>query len=150
MLLRKLHMMKKRKPLKPTWTKQHVGLKVGFRSGLEGRVAEQFDSWGLDCQYEEEKIQYEIPARSATYTPDFRLPSGVYVETKGRFLTADRKKHLLIKEQHPEIEIRFVFSNPQASLSHKSVLHKTTCADWCEKHGFKYASKLIPEGWFRE
>ena len=33
---------------------------------------------------------------------------------------ADRKKHLLIKEQHPELDIRFVFSRAGNKLSSKS------------------------------
>ncbi len=138
-----------KKPQKKKWIKS-VGLRLGFRSGLEAAVAEQFDAKGLDPHYEEDKLQYQIPARETVYSPDFRLPSGVYVETKGRFVAADRKKHLLLKEQHPNIEIRFVFSNPDASISAKGTVNKQTCASWCKKHGFKYATKWIPEGWFNE
>ncbi len=63
------------------------------------------------------------------------------VETKGRFLTADRQKHILIKDQHPALDIRFVFSNPNTRISKQS---KTTYAMWCETHGFLYAPKTIP------
>ena len=68
----------------------------------------------------------------------------MYVETKGRFLTADRKKHLLIKAQYPELDIRFLFQNSNARISKSS---KTTYADWCNKYGFKFADKTIPSDW---
>lgn len=63
------------------------------------------------------------------------------------FETADRKKHLLIREQYPHLDIRFVFQNPNNKLYKGS---KTTYAMWCEKYGFKYATKLIPTAWFKE
>ncbi|MQR02362.1 hypothetical protein [Glaciimonas soli] len=67
--------------------------------------------------------------------------------SKGRFLTADRQKHLLIKQQHPELDIRFVFSRSKTTISKTS---KTTYGDWCLKYGFKYADKSIPDAWLKE
>jgi hypothetical protein len=90
-------------------------------------------------------VAYIIPASEHTYNPDFKLPNGIIIETKGRFVIADRKKHLLVKQQHPELDIRFVFTNSKNKINKKS---KTTYADWCEKNGFKYADKEIPEEWF--
>lgn len=91
-------------------------------------------------------VKYTKPAKEARYTADFRLPNGVIIETKGRFVTADRQKHILIKEQRPDLDIRFVFSNPNNRISKKS---ETTYAKWCEKHGFLYARKSIPEEWLK-
>jgi len=82
-----------------------------------------------------------------TYTPDFLLPNGIIIESKGRFVAADRKKHLLVKQQHPDLDIRFVFTNSKAKISKGS---KTSYGDWCDKNGFLYADKLIPEGWLNE
>jgi hypothetical protein len=50
----------------------------------------------------------------------------------------------LIREQHPELDIRFVFSNQNAKLYKNS---PTSYAQWCEKHGFLYAHKAIPDSW---
>lgn len=119
----------------------------GYRSGLEDRIAAELDEAGVQYTYEEEVIRYVKPERSARYTPDFVLKNGIIVETKGRFLTADRQKHLLIKAQHPEKDIRFVFSNSKTKISKQS---KTTYADWCEKHGFLYADKSVPRNWLKE
>lgn len=124
------------------------GLANGYRSGLEDTVGSQIETvTGEKPKYEQEKITYTKPERKAKYTPDFRLPNGIVIETKGRFLTADRQKHLLIKEQHPHEDIRFVFSNPNQRISKAST---TTYAMWCEKHGFRYAKALIPAAWFNE
>lgn len=123
------------------------GIKNGYRSGLEEKVSQQLEDLGVDYEYEKLKITYEVH-ENRTYTPDFKiLANGIIVETKGRFVTADRKKHLLIKKQHPEIDIRFVFSNSNAKLQKKS---PTSYADWCDKNGFLYADKLIPQEWLDE
>jgi hypothetical protein len=88
-----------------------------------------------------------VPATKHKYTPDFKLSNGIYIETKGRFLLDDRKKHLYIKEQYPDLDIRFVFQNPKTKLYKGS---KTTYANWCDKHGFKWAAKTIPLDWIEE
>lgn len=127
-----------------------TGIRKGYRSGLEGQVAEQIQSTGQQVSYEEDKIKYTVPERQASYCPDFKLPKQggfFYVETKGRFVTADRAKHLLIKKQHPDIDIRFVFSRSRSPIYKGS---KTTYAAWCEKHGFQYADKRIPDEWLTE
>lgn len=120
---------------------------TNYRSGLEERVAAELSSAGIAVQYEQDTIKYVKPARNSRYTPDFKLPNGIYIETKGRFVTADRQKHLLLREQHPELDIRFVFSNPNARISKQS---KTTYANWCDKHGFKYAARSVPASWLTE
>jgi hypothetical protein len=118
----------------------------GFRSGLEDKVAAQLQEAGIKSAYESVVIEYVKPERKAKYTPDFPLPNGIIVETKGRFITEDRQKHLLVKNQRPDLDIRFVFSNPNQRISKTSA---TTYAMWCEKHGFKYAAKLIPDAWLK-
>lgn len=123
-----------------------IGRKLGFRSGLEERVNSAFHDRGVPVKYEDptRKVRYVVPARPTYYTPDFILPNGVIVETKGRFVTADRKKHKLIKEQFPHLDIRFVFSNPNQRISKTS---RTTYADWCNTHGFAYAAANKPDVW---
>jgi Phage endonuclease I len=131
---------------KKVTTRQAARLK-GYRSGLEETIDNGLKLVGVDGEYEQHKITYTKPATQHKYTPDFKLPNGIFVETKGRFVTADRKKHLLIKEQHPELDIRFVFQNANNRLSKKS---KTTYADWCNKHGFLFAEKEIPKEWLSQ
>lgn len=124
---------------------------LGFRSGLESTVHAQLIGAGLDVEYESERIEYVKPARKSKYTPDFPIKTAsgkkVYIETKGRFTTEDRQKHLLIKEQHPHLDIRFVFSNSRARISKQSA---TSYADWCNKHGFRFHDKVVPAAWIKE
>lgn len=122
-------------------------LAAGYRSGLELEVQRQLEQLGVDADYESIKLAYVKPARDAKYTPDFVLPNGIIIETKGQFVVADRQKHILLKQQHPDLDIRFVFSNPRSKIGKGS---KTTYEMWCQKHGFKYAKKLIPEDWITE
>ena len=122
-------------------------LDLPYRSGLEDRLAQQLENAGIPKVYEKYTIAYTIPASTHRYTPDFILPNGIIVEAKGIFEPADRKKHLLIREQYPNLDIRFVFSNAKTKIATGA---KTTVAEWCEKHGFKYASREIPNSWFKE
>ncbi len=128
-----------------------VGRKYGFRSGLEDRVAEQLKQAGLPVNYEQHGIEFTQPAKSRRYTPDFALTKRdgniLFIETKGRFLTADRQKHLMIKKDHPDLDIRFVFTRSKTTISKTSA---TTYAGWCEKHGFLYADREIPVTWLAE
>ena len=116
-----------------------------YRSGLEKTIAEDIKSRGILVKYETFKIAYTKPVTSHKYTPDFLLPNGIIIEAKGLFSTQDRKKHILVKEQHPDLDIRFVFSSSKKKLYKGS---KTTYADWCTKHGFLYADKTIPKEWY--
>jgi hypothetical protein len=53
-----------------------------------------------------------------------------------------------LKEQYgEELDVRFVFSNQNARLYKRS---PTTLAAYCEKHGFQYAHKVIPQSWLQE
>lgn len=124
-------------------------IKNGYRSGLEETVANYLQDRNISFEYEDKAntIKYIVPAKGHTYLPDFKLPNGIIVETKGRFLLADRKKHELIKQQHPEIDIRIVFSNSKTRISKSS---KTTYGMWCEKVGIPYADKEIPQSWLDE
>ena len=127
------------------YTKRQAAVKAGYRSGLEEDLDNTLKAKGVDGEYEKHKINYVKPATKHTYTPDFRLPNGIYIETKGRFVLADRQKHLIIKQQCPDLDIRFVFQNSKGKIRKGS---KTTYADWCIKYGFLYADKDIPSEWF--
>lgn len=88
-----------------------------------------------------------VPESSHKYLPDFILSNGIYIEAKGLFNRADRQKHILIRKQYPEIDLRFVFQNMKNKISKQS---KTTYADWCVKNGFKFANQRIPVAWIQE
>ena len=66
-------------------------LKKGYRSGLEETVDALLKQNNIDAEYEKHKVLYTIPVSYHEYTPDFRLPNGIFIETKGRFVIEDRK-----------------------------------------------------------
>ena len=119
----------------------------GFRSQLEEKIAAQLDKARLPFRYEEGYTPYVIPASNHKYNGDFILHNGIVIEAKGLLDLDDRKKHLLIRKQHPELDIRFVLSSCRTKISPTS---KTTIAEWMEKNGFLFAEKLIPAAWLKE
>ena len=123
-----------------------AALKAGYGSGFEDDVAKELKDKGVEYTYEKEKIKW-VDHKVRTYTPDFVLGNGIIIETKGRFLTNDRRKHKEIKKQFPDLDIRFVFYNSRSKL-YKGA--KSSYADWCDKYGFKYADKSIPDAWLQE
>ncbi|WP_197421532.1 hypothetical protein [Sphingobium sp. CCH11-B1] len=122
-------------------------VKLHGRSGLEDKTMADLAERGVPFRYEEVRVSYEKPASSHKYTPDFILPNGVIVETKGLFDSDDRKKHELIRKQHPALDIRFVFSRSASPIRKGS---KTTYGSWCAKLGIPYADKAIPQAWIDE
>ena len=128
------------------YSARQIARKNGYRSGLEDKVAEYLAEHSINFLYEKVKIEWEDLAYR-TYTPDFVLDNGIIIETKGMFTTADRRKHLCVKKQHPKLDIRFVFSNSKSKIYKGS---KTTCAMWCIKNNFRYYDRIIPEDWLKE
>ena len=59
----------------------------------------------------------------------------------------DRVKHLLVQEQYPDLDIRFLFQNAYNKIHKKS---KTRYCDWCDKYGFQWTDKEIPKKWLTE
>ena len=123
-----------------------VARKLGYRSGLEVKLSEFLDELKIKYIYEGIKIEWEDLAYRQ-YTPDFVLPNGIIIETKGLFTVADRRKHICIQHQHPKLDIRFVFTSSRRKLQKGS---KTTYGMWWEKNNFRYHDRIIPEDWLKE
>jgi len=132
-----------------------------YRSGLEREIAKELKKKKVAFQYEppEGKVPYVVPSSNHKYTPDFYITSKtgktIIIEAKGIWDYTDRLKHLLIRQQHPELDIRFVFSNPKSKIRKGS---KVTYADICDGKGrapfkdikWQYAKKHIPSCWLTE
>lgn len=140
---------------KPTKMERPKLIRALYKSTLEDNIAAQLEECGLTVTYESDKIPYVVPARDSNYIPDFKLPGNIYIEGKGRFghrgnqkaSTEERHKMILVKQQHPELDIRLVFDNPKLPIYKGS---KTTYAKWADTHGFPWAIKLIPLEWIKE
>lgn len=128
-----------------------VARKHGFRSGLEDKTAVQLKESKIGYEYETLKISYTKPATEHTYTPDFILQKkngeNMIIETKGRWVTEDRKKLKLIVSQNPDLDLRILFQNPNVKIRKGS---KTTYGDFASKLGVKWAKAPIPVDWLKE
>lgn len=122
--------------------------KARYRSRLEERIADQLDDAGVSFEYENKKLKYTVPARHATYTPDFDL-GPFLIEAKGYFRSAsDRQKLVLVKRDNPDADIRLVFQKASNPIYKGS---PTTYAKWAEDHGFMWADGgVIPDTWLKE
>jgi len=116
-----------------------------YRSIFEFDLASALKKKKVEFDYEKTKVPYVL---RKTYTIDMDVypkSGGVfYVEAKGVLTPADRTKMRAVKEQHPHLDIRFVFQNAYNKLNKRS---KTTYAQWADKNGFQWAHKRIPVEW---
>lgn len=121
-----------------------------MRSGFEKKIKEDLERRGVPYKYEQTTIPYTIPESKHRYVPDFELPNcGIFVEGKGKFDAAARKKMTLVIEQNPDKDIRMLFmrNNKITKTS------KVSYTDWCEKRGIKChvsATGEVPEEWLQE
>jgi ribosomal protein S26 len=118
--------------------------RMGFKSLIESDNASKLRNWRIDHEYESFRIPW---LTTHHYLPDFVLHNGIIIEIKGKFVAADRRKHLEVRKQHPDLDIRFVFQRPMNKLYKKS---KTTYGEWADKNGYKWAERWIPKEWTEE
>ena len=133
-----------------------------MRSKFERTVATNLHSKGVTYEYERYQFPYTEPLRKnrakcsdcgstnlvrmGWYTPDFWLPnSGLFIETKGRFTAADRRKMLAVISENPEE--RFVMLFMRDNRIHKR--SQTTYSGWCEANNVEYAIEEPKEEWLK-
>lgn len=130
-----------------------------YRSRFEERIADDLKERSIKFGYETTRIRYGSKInggrckdcngnhviRQRVYTPDFEFGTyGFFVEAKGYFKGTDRTKLLAVRESNPDLDLRILFLTDN-KISKKS---ETRYSEWCEKHGFQYAFKRIPDEWF--
>ena len=110
--------------------------KTRFASRFEAEVARKLDELGLSWEYEPCRIPWQPAVRY--YKPDFKVtfPDGTerYIEVKGYFDPAMRSKMAQIREQHPDLDIAFLFMNDRAKITRAG--NSTTYKEWAMKHGY--------------
>jgi len=122
-------------------------VKNNYKSKWEINVADQIHTLTKKpVAYETVKVPYVIPESNHTYKPDFPISDVLVIEAKGKWDSDDRKKHLLLKEQHPELKICIVFQNANQKLSKKS---KTTYGEWATKHSIEWSHKVVKPEWLK-
>src|SRR5210317_134905 len=131
-----------------------------MRSKFERTIAKTLHSRGVKYEYEAYQFPYTEPLRKnrakcaecgsrdlvrmGWYTPDFWLPkSGLFIETKGRFTAADRRKMVSVTEGNPDD--RFVMLFMRDNKIHKR--SSTTYTEWCTANGIECAVLEPKEEW---
>lgn len=137
-------------------------LEASFRSTSERKVASQLDGAGIEYDFEGQIVPYTVPEREAKYKPDFPIRgTNILIEVKGRFGggnprfrapasdgAKERQKLILLKEQHPELDIRIVFDRASTKIYKGS---PTSYGKWATDHGFKWSDKgTVPPSWIAE
>jgi hypothetical protein len=109
-----------------------------YRSKLEKRVHEANPH--LLYEPKEYILEYSI---SHKYQVDFVDPDepNIYYEVKGYFRPGTARKYVALKEQHPDIEIIFIFPQPYNKMTGARPRKDgttMTMAEWAEKGGFRW------------
>jgi len=142
----------KKGPRKPKKKITYRGQK--FASKAEVIFAQQCDKLKIPWMYEPEKWDWVPPIKK--YTPDFKIMrkdgSFFYVEFKGYFRSEDKTKMIAIKKQYPHLDVRFVFadaSKPVEGAKPRKDGTKLSNAEWCERYGYLWADKFMPDEWLK-
>lgn len=105
------------------------------RSKLELKFEEILIANQTEYDYEVTVIPYTVPQSNHKYIVDFSTNNGIQWEVKGWLSDhQERQKYLLVKQQHPNIDLRFVFDNCSKLVGGSKLTH----AQWATKHGFKF------------
>ena len=117
------------KPVRRATTSNGVSAVTGvaWKRRLRTRLQPQIFPSSMKRQRSTTSGRHVLPS-----TPDFQV-GDIHLEVKGLFDVQARHKMLLVKQQHPDLDIRFVFSNANAPIYKGS---PTSYAQWCDKHGF--------------
>lgn len=133
---------KQRKLIPYNGDNYHSQLEVDHRKQLDKMLRKS----KAKLAYEAEKIPFTV-IKHKTYTPDFVItfPDGHkrYIEIKGYLRPDDRSKMKMVKDQHPELDIRIVFQKDN-NLNAQS---KTKYTQWARKLGIPCAVDTIPTEW---
>lgn len=97
----------------------------------------------LTYEPKDARLSYIVPKM---YQPDLRGRDGALYEIKGRARTSDElRKYVLVKSQHPNIDLRFILMNPNVRAYPGC---RTTLANWLAKYGFEWCHEdSIPVTW---
>lgn len=135
-------------------------LEQEYKSVIEEQVAKQLADAGIAFDYEGITYKFAIPQREAKARPDFPIRhTNIIIEAKGRFghrgsATAGaevRQRLILLKQQHPEIDLRILFSSARSANLPIYKGSKTTQGQWATDHGFTWAAgPSIPTTWIKE
>lgn len=135
-----------------------------YRTEFEALTAEYLLSRDISFEYEPARLRYkDKDGRKRITQPDFHLKpksndphGGMFVEAKSLLKHDHLSRYEHLKEQRPDLDIRFVFEEPDRTISHYSVddgggeTRAVSYAEWADMNGFKWAGETIPNAWIKE
>lgn len=133
-----------------------------FRSNFEFNIARVLATKGIKFEYESKSYEYtkkvyrpvclECGSKKVVsthkYTPDFFLPNGIVIETKGKVTPSVRTNLLEIHEamQEQGVDWRLVFMRDNWLTKKRT----KRLSEWAEDNGIKYFVGRIPDEWLKE
>ena len=129
-----------------------------YDSKFEAKVAQWLKDHKVKFLYESKSLPYfehiyhahcvacgaEDIEAYRTYTPDFIIANGLYLEAKGKLDAKQRKKFKAVKEAGFKIHLIF---QSDSKISKNS---KTRYTDWCAQHDIECCIfPNIPEAWLK-
>jgi hypothetical protein len=112
---------------------------VKTRNKFEERTRLHLKRKKINFDYEVSKISYTI---TGSYIPDFTIVNSDgtvwFLECKGHFRAADKRKLAAVKCCNSSLDIRILF--------YRRVEQNIR---WAEKHGFPWAIATIPTEWLQ-
>lgn len=122
-----------------------------LRSRFEEKFEKELIALGVKYVYEKVATYFTPPSKQRRKTFDWHLTlaSGkeIIIETKGYWDSPARLAELECIKQHPELDIRYVFTDSSKPIRKGS---KTTYADVCQRNGVLYADGTVPRSWLNE
>lgn len=115
------------------------------RSGYERKVMEFLESQGVEYGYETDYVHYTVPETKRRYIPDFRI-GNTYIEAKGIWDSAGRKKIKMVLEQNPGIKLKMLLMRDLPIRKGS----KTRYSDYCRKLNIDFAvspNGTLPQRW---
>jgi hypothetical protein len=135
-----------------------------YRTEFEATTADYLLSQNISFEYEPARLHYkDSDGRKRIAQPDFHLKpksndphGGMFVEAKSLLKHDHLPRYELLKEQRPDLDIRFVFEEPDRTISHFGVVddegqtRAVSYAEWADMNGFKWAGETVPAAWIKE
>ena len=146
-------MTRYRKRHKPKRKKiQYKGDTMASQS--EVRFAKGLDKRGIKYVYEPITIEWQVKPKQ--YTPDFSITrkdgTEMLIEYKGFLWAEDKQKMKAVRQQYPDLDIRFVFADahkPVHGAKTRKNGTKQSHAEWAEDNGYLWATEKIPASWLK-
>jgi hypothetical protein len=127
-------------------------MKKGKRKGSYGRKFEDSVCAALEeltgAFKRSGAVKIPYTDQPALYLPDIIIErvSNIYIEVKSWLDYEDQRKMKNVKRCNPDLDIRFIFRDPNKKLSTSNMTH----AEWSEKYHFKWGTVDSLEEWLKE